>query len=491
MEYRIFAKFGDKPFSIIGEKDTLKEAISLIEEQDNDIPTFMHEKMEDVIYKIEDSKFNVYDRSGRITTNDQIRSMKNQFFKVVDKNGITIHTRNTLSLATKDLYQSIDKGLGWRIIDENDIEYDSEGKIVNKPLRFNSKDDLKENIEAVYRKYGATISSEDLGNSTNYYAGVGNSRIMVGFWDNSYEHINAQPSGERFAIRQEYWERFKLDNEMNNTFNKKHPLKDALEMNEPDNEKQELLKKVRAFLIRKEKEDNDIWHQKSTEDKATEVYSVFTYDAKYDKDVRDLVKEIEEDFKDYHTTNQQIRESAQENYEDLYNNVYRAVLDEFLDKNNFRAVSSTQYKDLSPTEKSAWESFVSSREYAKAEANRVVLLKGMEIEREHSDLYDKLKQRLSAKGVPLHEIMPAREFYSMIASKHLEENKDYYDILDIYVEGIPPAPFEVLEAKDKYAVYLTKEERRALLTVLAERMRASNEPEVTNLFDKVSESIKH
>lgn len=60
------------------------------------------------------------------------------------------------------------------------------------------------------------------------------------------------------------------------------------------------------------------------------------------------------------------------------------------------------------------------------------LKKGISVEKEHKDLYNELKKRLKEQGV----IMPITEeqFYAKIAKAHLKERKDYYDLLEKYVE---------------------------------------------------------
>ena len=60
------------------------------------------------------------------------------------------------------------------------------------------------------------------------------------------------------------------------------------------------------------------------------------------------------------------------------------------------------------------------------------LSKGIEVEKEHKDLYEKLKKKLAQKGIemPISE----KEFYADIALRHLNEEKDYYDLLLKYVE---------------------------------------------------------
>jgi hypothetical protein len=61
------------------------------------------------------------------------------------------------------------------------------------------------------------------------------------------------------------------------------------------------------------------------------------------------------------------------------------------------------------------------------------LKKGVAVEREHKDLYLKLKNRLALQGVemPISE----NEFYTSIAKAHLKEESDYYDLLLKYVEN--------------------------------------------------------
>lgn len=61
------------------------------------------------------------------------------------------------------------------------------------------------------------------------------------------------------------------------------------------------------------------------------------------------------------------------------------------------------------------------------------LKEGIKIEKEHKDLYKKLKNRLKKEGVlmPISE----KEFYSTIAKAHLKEEKNYYDLLKKYVEN--------------------------------------------------------
>lgn len=60
------------------------------------------------------------------------------------------------------------------------------------------------------------------------------------------------------------------------------------------------------------------------------------------------------------------------------------------------------------------------------------LKKGIEIEKEHKDLYEKIKKRLAEKNIPMP--VTEQEFYSDIAKVHIKERKDYYDLLEKYVE---------------------------------------------------------
>lgn len=60
------------------------------------------------------------------------------------------------------------------------------------------------------------------------------------------------------------------------------------------------------------------------------------------------------------------------------------------------------------------------------------LLHGIEIEKEHRDLYLRIKSRLESEGVdmPISEY----EFYETIAKAHLREDEDYYRLLLKYIE---------------------------------------------------------
>jgi hypothetical protein len=57
---------------------------------------------------------------------------------------------------------------------------------------------------------------------------------------------------------------------------------------------------------------------------------------------------------------------------------------------------------------------------------------GIEVEKEHRDLYLRLKKRLAKEGMrmPISET----EFYTAIAKRHLKEDEDYYKLLLKYVE---------------------------------------------------------
>lgn len=60
------------------------------------------------------------------------------------------------------------------------------------------------------------------------------------------------------------------------------------------------------------------------------------------------------------------------------------------------------------------------------------LKKGIEIEKEHKNLYEKIKKRLKSKGISMP--VTEQEFYTDIAKVHIKERKDYYDLLEKYVE---------------------------------------------------------
>lgn len=56
------------------------------------------------------------------------------------------------------------------------------------------------------------------------------------------------------------------------------------------------------------------------------------------------------------------------------------------------------------------------------------LERGIEVEKEHKDLYEELKKRLKSKNIPM--IIGEEEFYQKIAEAHLKESPDYYKLLD-------------------------------------------------------------
>lgn len=65
-------------------------------------------------------------------------------------------------------------------------------------------------------------------------------------------------------------------------------------------------------------------------------------------------------------------------------------------------------------------------------ATSSALEKGIEVEKEHRELYLEIKKRLAEIGIemPISE----QEFYTEIAKAHIKERKDYYDLLEKYVE---------------------------------------------------------
>lgn len=60
--------------------------------------------------------------------------------------------------------------------------------------------------------------------------------------------------------------------------------------------------------------------------------------------------------------------------------------------------------------------------------SRAQLQKGINIEKEHRQLYLEIKKRLAAMGVEMP--ITEQEFYSEIARAHFKERKDYYDLLE-------------------------------------------------------------
>lgn len=58
---------------------------------------------------------------------------------------------------------------------------------------------------------------------------------------------------------------------------------------------------------------------------------------------------------------------------------------------------------------------------------------GIKIEQEHENLYNELKNRLESEGVNMP--MSKDEFFEKIASTHLKEKSDYYDLLKKYIEN--------------------------------------------------------
>lgn len=77
------------------------------------------------------------------------------------------------------------------------------------------------------------------------------------------------------------------------------------------------------------------------------------------------------------------------------------------------------------------------------------IAEGVEVEKEHTDLYNELSQRLEADG---HKMpMSKDEFFRMIATVHIKEREDYYPLLKKYVEHAP-------SLMDKPYYLLTKEE---------------------------------
>lgn len=60
------------------------------------------------------------------------------------------------------------------------------------------------------------------------------------------------------------------------------------------------------------------------------------------------------------------------------------------------------------------------------------LKQGIEIEKEHTDLYDELSRRLEAEGSKMP--MGQDEFFTWIAKAHIKEVPDYYELLKTHVE---------------------------------------------------------
>jgi len=74
---------------------------------------------------------------------------------------------------------------------------------------------------------------------------------------------------------------------------------------------------------------------------------------------------------------------------------------------------------------------------------------GIDVEKEHTDLYNELSSRLEAEG---HKMpMSQHEFFKMISAAHIKERGDYYPLLKKYVEHAP-------SLMDKPYFLLTKEE---------------------------------
>lgn len=77
------------------------------------------------------------------------------------------------------------------------------------------------------------------------------------------------------------------------------------------------------------------------------------------------------------------------------------------------------------------------------------ITEGIEVEKEHTDLYNELSGRLEAEG---HKMpMSQHEFFKMISAAHIKERGDYYPLLKKYVEHAP-------SLMDKPYFLLTKEE---------------------------------
>lgn len=82
-------------------------------------------------------------------------------------------------------------------------------------------------------------------------------------------------------------------------------------------------------------------------------------------------------------------------------------------------------------------------------SNGTKIAEGIEVEKEHTDLYNEISRRLEAEG---HKIpMSQHEFFRMIASAHIKERGDYYQLLKAYVEHAPTL-------MDKPYYLLSKEE---------------------------------
>lgn len=83
------------------------------------------------------------------------------------------------------------------------------------------------------------------------------------------------------------------------------------------------------------------------------------------------------------------------------------------------------------------------------------IAEGIEVEKEHEDLYEELSNRLEAEG---HKMpMTKHEFFRMIAIAHIKERPDYYELLKNYVEAenIPEKPWfkyskeEIIKTRDR------------------------------------------
>ena len=61
------------------------------------------------------------------------------------------------------------------------------------------------------------------------------------------------------------------------------------------------------------------------------------------------------------------------------------------------------------------------------------LKQGIAVEREHEQLYNDIQARLLVHGCQMP--ISKEDFFAQIATAHIAENKNYYDLLEKYVEG--------------------------------------------------------
>lgn len=120
--------------------------------------------------------------------------------------------------------------------------------------------------------------------------------------------------------------------------------------------------------------------------------------------------------------------------------------------------------------------------YLKTASEDDQLEKGIEIEKEHTDVYELMKDFLKKHDLKMP--LTQEEFFEMVAKSHIKERKDYYDKLIKYVEKDAMDFSSIAPLLEPGSPLNDRELVRAI------RLAISAEEDAASLYELIADSTK-